>query len=132
MRKFRQMGCSIKDLLRLNRVRLHQQALFLSDVLDARGRALDRKYLIRRPINEKWSSLTFPRECLSNKDFRIWRDTLLQLRPGGRHAESRVTDYIRSGHKVWEWHFDEAGSRLLHIKDEMDVYVPSQVPGYSR
>jgi hypothetical protein len=133
MKRFSQMGCSKKELLRLNRVRLHQQVLFLSDVLDAGGRALDRKYLIRRPASKKWSSLTFPRECPSNKDFRTWRETLLQLRPGGRHAASRVMDHIRAGHKVWDWRFDEEGSRLLHIKGtKMDVYVPSQVPGYGR
>ena len=133
MRRLIQMGCTRKELIRLNRVRLHQQVLFLSDVLDAGGRALDRKYLIRRTPQEKWSSLTFPRECPSNKDFRVWRDTLLQLRPGGRHASSRVTEFTRPGHKVWEWRFDEAGSRLLHMKSHsMDVYVPSQVPGYGR
>ena len=133
MRRFVQMGCNRKELLRLNRVRLHQQALFLSDVLDAGGRALDRKYMVRRKPQETWSSLTFPRECPSNKDFRVWREHLLQLRPGGRHAASRVMEFIHSGHKVWEWRFDEAGSRLLHVKAHtMDVYVPSQVPGYGR
>lgn len=133
MKKFHRMGCSRKDLVRLNRVRLHQQVLFLSDVLDAGGRALDRKYLVRRTASETWSSLTFPRELPSNKDFRTWRETLLQLRPGGRHSDSRVTEFITRGHKIWEWRFDESGSRLLHIKRRsMDVYVPSQVPGYGR
>ena len=130
MKRFLRMGCTRKELIRLNRVRLHQQTLFLSDVLDASGRALDRKYLVRRPANEKWSTLVFPREYPSNRDFRLWRETLLQLRPGGRHSASRVTEFTRTGHKVWDWRFDEAGSRLLHIKSRtMDVYVPFQIVG---
>ena len=43
MKRFLQLGCTRKELLRLNRVRLHQEALFLSDVLDAGGHTLDRK-----------------------------------------------------------------------------------------
>ncbi len=34
-----------KSLVRLNRVRCHQQAVFISDVLDASGKAVDRRYL---------------------------------------------------------------------------------------
>jgi hypothetical protein len=45
MQKFIKLNYSSKDLLRLNRVCLHQEVLFLSDVMDASSRALDRKYL---------------------------------------------------------------------------------------
>ncbi len=48
MRCFLRMGFTRSELVRLNRVRLAQQVIFLSDVLDAGGRALDRKYLCRR------------------------------------------------------------------------------------
>jgi hypothetical protein len=32
------------ELARLNRAHLHQQVLFLSDILDAKGTAINRKY----------------------------------------------------------------------------------------
>ena len=37
--------CSEEAIKRLNRVRLHQQVLFYSDVMGAGGRCLDKKYL---------------------------------------------------------------------------------------
>ncbi len=58
MKKFVGMGFLPKELTRLNRVRLAQQVLFVLDVLDAGGRALDRKYLVRRPHQDKWSTLS--------------------------------------------------------------------------
>jgi hypothetical protein len=45
MKELDQLDYTGEELLRLNRVRLHQQVLYLSDVMDASGRALDRKYL---------------------------------------------------------------------------------------
>jgi hypothetical protein len=134
MKRFLSMGFSRTELIRLNRVRLAQQVLFVSDVLDAGGRALDRKYLLRRPHRDKWSSLCFPREMPSRKDYKLWRHALLQLRPGGRHSETRVREFVEEGHKIWEWRYDEEGQRLFHFTQEgvLDVYIPSQVPGFGR
>ena len=42
---FEEIGFCPQDLRALNRVRLHQQALFLSDILDAAGKNLDERYL---------------------------------------------------------------------------------------
>ncbi len=47
------------ELARLNRVRLHQQVLSLSDILDARGAAIGRKYLQWRPWFERWWIICF-------------------------------------------------------------------------
>ena len=49
MQEFVRLNYSGDDLRRLNRVRVHQEVLFLSDVMDARGRAIDRRYLTPRP-----------------------------------------------------------------------------------
>ena len=53
MQLFREAGFSKAQLLRLNRVRIFQQVLFLSDVLGAGGKSLDRKYLRKRKSNER-------------------------------------------------------------------------------
>ena len=45
MRAFSQLDFDKDELLRLNQVWCHQQVLFISDVFDASGRAVDRKYL---------------------------------------------------------------------------------------
>jgi hypothetical protein len=134
MKTFVGMDFPTKELIRLNRVRLAQQVLFVSDVLDAGGRALDRKYLVRRPHRDKWSTLVFPREIPSSKDYKLWRNALMQLRPGGRHSVTRVHEFVSHGHKIWDWRYDEIGQRLLHHKKggTMDIYIPSQTPGNIR
>ncbi len=45
-------GYEGEDLLTLNRVRKHQQVLFLSDILGASGGSLDKRYLEVRQIGE--------------------------------------------------------------------------------
>lgn len=62
MRHLMALEFSPKDLARLNRVRLHQQVLFVSDVMDAGGKAIDRAYLTRQEDGDRWSSLLFPTE----------------------------------------------------------------------
>ena len=47
------------EMIRLNRVRIHQQVLFLSDVLNANGRSVDLKYTEDR-VGMTWSSYSFP------------------------------------------------------------------------
>jgi hypothetical protein len=51
-----------RELVILNRFWCHQQVLFLSDVLDAGGWRLDKKYLNRCQDHEVWSTLIFPLE----------------------------------------------------------------------
>jgi hypothetical protein len=46
----------------INRFRCHQQILFLSDVLDAGGKCVDRKYLDLQKDHEVWSTIIFPLE----------------------------------------------------------------------
>jgi hypothetical protein len=62
----------------LNKVRMHQQVLYLSDVMDTSGRGIDRKYLQPRPMEEKWSDLVFSIDQPAPLDFRIWKDAIPQ------------------------------------------------------
>ena len=52
MLELMRLGYSAKDLLRLNRVRLHQQVVFLSCILGASGKELDERSLRKRQPNE--------------------------------------------------------------------------------
>ena len=63
MRAFALLDFNDNELIRLNRVRGNQQVLFISDVFNASGRAVDRNYLVQRPAEETWSTLIFPQEC---------------------------------------------------------------------
>ena len=123
MAEFIRMNYDTRSLCILNRVRLHQQVIFLSDVMDASGRAMDSKYLEERPWNEKWSSLIFPKERPSASDFRLWREALPQIRAlGGRLHIGR---HLREGHKTWAWRYDIESSQLFHINENrIDLYEP--------
>jgi hypothetical protein len=70
------------ELARLNKVRLHQQVLLLLDILDARGTAIDRKYLQRRPRSEQWLTITFPLEDPPVRDFKLWERAIFRLGVG--------------------------------------------------
>ena len=79
MAEFIRMKYNTQSLCKLNRVRLHQQVIFLSDVMDASGRAIELKHLDERLWNEQWSSLIFPKEWPSDSDFRLWKVALPQI-----------------------------------------------------
>ncbi len=67
----------------LNRFHCHQQVLYVSDVLDAGGKCLDKKYLDRRKPDEIWSTLIFPQEKPPNKHLKLWRQVLYAIAPQG-------------------------------------------------
>ena len=52
MREFKRVGYGPEEMQRLNRVRCHQQVIFLSDVVGALGRSRDTKYLHPREQGE--------------------------------------------------------------------------------
>ena len=81
MLEFERMGCSSDILERLNRVRIYMQVLFLSDVLGASGKNLDRQYLVKRRLGERWSRANFPNERPPQRDFNLWARTICQLVP---------------------------------------------------
>ena len=122
MRVFAQLGYSATDLQRLNRVRVHQQVLFLSCILGASGKTLDRRYLKRRPAGERWSQLNFPVENPPNKDFRLWESALQQVVPADGIMD-RLGRFNHDGHKIWPWRYDSSSERLLYsTMNGMDVY----------
>ena len=83
MQLFVRAGFNKEDLLRLNRVCVHQHVLFISCVLGASGKSVDKKYMTKRKPEEKWSTLRFPKENPPNKDFQLWRIALRQIVPAG-------------------------------------------------
>ena len=56
MREFLRCGFSADELRWLNRVRIHIQVLFLSNIMSASGKILDGKYLVRHKTDEKRSN----------------------------------------------------------------------------
>jgi hypothetical protein len=121
-----------KALVRLNRVRCYQQAIFISDMLNASGKAIDRKYLTQRQKGESWSALIFPQEKPPDNAFKLWENALLCIAPRGR-LQDCIGNFVERGHKIWEWRYDEEEAKLYYLKGAvMDVYTPSLVPRHAR
>lgn len=128
MQAFEDEGFSPDDLKLLNRTRLHQQALFVSDILlGANGRAIDPKYIKSQELGDNWSYLVFPEVAPSQSDFDLWVDTIHRATPQGRVA-LRVGRFHHVGHKIWDWRYLASEHKLLRgHQDEgtVDVYLPS-------
>ena len=60
MARFIAMRYTKEQLRILNRVRKHQQILFLSVILEAGGGSVDKRYLTKRLPGERWSLMKFP------------------------------------------------------------------------
>jgi hypothetical protein len=51
-----------------------------------------------------------------------------------RHSNTWVKEFVQKGHKIWDWRYNEEEQQLLHLQQNstMDVYTPSQIPGFER
>jgi hypothetical protein len=122
---------NLEELVKRNRFRCHQQVLFVSDILDAGDKCLDKKYLKRQQDNESWSTLIFPIKNLPRKHERLWEQVLYSLAPRHR-ANQSMGQFLTKGHKIWDWRYDEEAKRVYHIKGQrMDIYTHSAVPFYA-
>jgi hypothetical protein len=98
----------------INRFHCHQQILFLSDVLDAGGKCVDKKYLDLRKDHEVWSTIIFPLEKPPRRNIALWQAVVYSLAPRGR-VQNCVGQFSSQGHKVWEWQFHKESNCLLHL-----------------
>ena len=123
MWEFVRVGYKGAELRRLNRVRLYQMVIFLSDVIGASGRSLDERYLRKRPAGEKWSTLKFPKENPSPADFRLWQQALRLVVPV-EGLPVRLGRFLHKGYKVWEWRLCTQNQHLLrYVGSKMEVYT---------
>ena len=131
MLEFIRIGYSDKELIRLNRVRVCQQVLFLSEILGASGKELDLRYLRRRPLDERWSTLDFPQEKPPRKDFQLWEQALRQLVPA-EGIQDRLGPFLHDGYKIWPWRHNAASNTLWHVNSTgATSYKPSQQARYA-
>ena len=130
MLELTRLGLAKQELKRLNRVRIHYQVLFLSDILGASGKHLDKKYLAPKDPAERWSEFNFPREQPPTRDVKLWWRVLRQLVPNVGIAD-RLGPLGPDSPKIWDWRWDISRQRLLHYVDgKMDVYKPTNVLRY--
>ena len=106
MARFIGLGYGVEDLLILNRVRKHQQVLFLSDILGAGGKSLDKQYFQKRWDANRWSTMRFPWEMVTEVEMHLWRTAITQVVATGP-ARNRLGTFVAEGHKIWDWRIQE-------------------------
>ena len=79
MSRFIARGYTTDELAILNRVRKHQQVLFLSDILGAGGGSVDKRYLQKCRSGELWSSMKFPCKEVTTPDMELWCRAIAQV-----------------------------------------------------
>jgi hypothetical protein len=122
---------NLEELVEINRFRCHQQVLFMSNILDAGGKCLDKKYLKQQQDKESWSTLIFPIKNPPRKHERLWEQVLYSLALQHR-ANQSVGRFLAKGHNIWDWRYDEEAKRVYHIKGQrVDIYTPSAIPFYA-
>ncbi len=122
MAQFIAVGYEGEELLTLNRVQKHQQALFLLDVLGVSSGSVDKRYLQRRQIGEWWSSMTFPHKEVTELEMGFWCRAIAQVVLRGP-AQASLGRLKSGGHKVWEWQVQESKGRLYcQRKNSITVY----------
>jgi hypothetical protein len=92
------LGYSSAELLRLNRVWIYQEVLFLLDVMDTRETVMDKRYEWKQPDSKSWSWFRFPLQLPPAKDFCLWRHAFLQLRQA--HTAPMLGLFTGEGHKI--------------------------------
>jgi hypothetical protein len=133
MQEFEGAGFTDDKLVRLNKLRCHQQAVFFSDILDSGGKAIDMKYLKCREQGDAWSTMIFPQESPPVKDFRFWADAIqhIELQGSLKHSLGRFCTLL--GHKIWEWRYDAEKETLYNLKGATkDTYAAFQARGNTR
>ncbi len=70
---FFKLNCETEEHQSLNRCHLKWECLFLSDIVTAGGRQLEKHMLDPPEVSADHSNYTFPREEPTAKDWQIWR-----------------------------------------------------------
>ena len=130
MQVFVDKGYSRETLLRLNRVRVYWQVLFVSDILTASGNKIDPEVLAQPEAHRKRSQLRWPTEHPTASDFQMWRDAILALCPS-RNAGMKPGAFIAPTHRIWEWRWDKDSGCLCRTSadgESEDVFLAGRKP----
>jgi hypothetical protein len=111
-------------LIRLNRVRVHLQLIFLSDILSALGLRINPMVLQHQATGEFHLSMRCPKEEPTDLDFLLWRESVEDICPSRLQVHSAGM-YVEETHRIHPWRWCQKSNTLLHTaqgSDTMDVY----------
>ena len=128
---FRSAGWKGEELRSLNRVRLHLQMLFLSDIVLANGRQVDASCLRPHAVPSTSSSYDFPREEPTSTDWTRWADFWTSFTQYNFLLSDPLGDWIAPTHRSWLWHYD-VDNDVIQLQTPTGVDFYHLTPGRAR
>lgn len=116
----------------LNRCRIRLEMLFLSDIVTANGRQIEKDYLIPTQTNEEasHSRFTFGREQPTPRDWVEWTIFWAQFTDSGLALHRPLGRWVAPSHRIWQWYFDPASNQVEEVVDGVvRYYGPSAAAG---
>ena len=107
----RSQGFSGRSLAQMNRCRLANNAIFLSDMVTANGRQIERRRL--RAGGALMSKFRFPRETPSPSDWKAWEEFWRAYTREGLTLWQPLGAWVEPTHQVWEWLYNEEDDQLM-------------------
>jgi hypothetical protein len=92
-------GHSRETIRWLNRVRIHMQVLFLSDVLTVLGNKIDKAVLQPWQPTERAYMLNWLREEPTEVDMMLWKDALEGICPSRRRLNC-LGEFVAKSHRI--------------------------------
>jgi hypothetical protein len=122
-------GYTAETLLRLNRVQISLQLLFMLDVLTASGNKVNTKILLCCPPGETCSNMRWPQERPTNSNLQLWKNAMLTICLS-RCKSSSVGQFLGNTHRIWCWLWCKGDSTLCHLhKDsKTEVFILGHKP----
>jgi sentrin-specific protease 1 len=121
------LGFKGKELKRINRARIAQEALFISDIATARGTNLE-IYLedwwedsFERDMGEHRSVLQFSREDPTDEDWKTWKKALRHIASGPNlYLNQPLGKWIAPSTRKWrQFYHPETNTGELHYDDKI-------------
>ena len=123
---FQRSDLTTEELRSLQRCRISWEMLFLSDIVGASGRQLDRRCL--SPPNASTverSTFTFGIEQPSVRDWAFWARFWEQFTLPGAYLTRPLGKWLHPTHHQWKWFHDQANNILECVTDDgVDYYIP--------
>ena len=114
------------DLRSLQRCRQVWESLFLSDLVCANGRLIDRKFLSPPPADhESLSSYEFAEERPTASDWAFWAEFWGRYTLPGRYLRTPLGEWIAPTHRKWKWTFSiDSGILFCRTPSGVHRYMP--------
>ncbi len=130
MQVLQKVGYAAETLLRLNRVHISFQLLFMSDILTASGNKVNTEILLHHPLGEKCSNMRWPQERPTNSNLQSWKNAMLTICPS-RCKSSSIGQFLGNTHRIWHWSWCMGDSTLRHLQKDgkmEEVFISGHKP----